>query len=249
MSNELRHTPNQQGISLDRVAYAVAGKFILSDLSFALSERRIAIIGRNGSGKTTLLRLMAGLVAPTSGSVLVDGIDPARDRKAMLDRIGILFQNPDHQIIFPTVAEELAFGLQQQGRSKAEAASMVEALLARHGRSHWLTATVHSLSQGQRHFLCLLSILAMKPDTILLDEPFASFDLPTVTRMARIFDQLPQRLIFITHDARTASSAERVLWLEAGQIRADGPPAQVLPEFEAEMRRLGAVDADTDIAV
>jgi biotin transport system ATP-binding protein len=67
--------------------------------------------------------------------------------------------------------------------------------------------------------------------------------------MARIFDQLPQRLIFITHDARTASSAERVLWLEAGQIRADGPPAQVLPEFEAEMRRLGAVDADTDIAV
>ncbi|MBL0374725.1 ABC transporter ATP-binding protein [Rhizobium sp. KVB221] len=237
------------GIRLDAASYAVTGREILSNLSFTLTERRIAVIGRNGSGKTTLLRLMAGLIAPSSGTVQVEGMDPARDRKAMLDRLGILFQNPDHQIIFPTVGEELAFGLKQQGRTSDEAAGLVSDLLARHGRTHWEKAPVQTLSHGQRHFLCLLAILAMQPATILLDEPFAGFDMPTIARMSRMFDALPQRLIAITHAPHTAANADRVLWLEAGRIRADGRPGDVLPQFEAEMARMGAVDADTDLAL
>ncbi len=98
-------------IVLDGAGYAVAGKSILSGLSLTLAEPRIGIIGRNGSGKTSLLRLIAGLVAPTAGQVRVDGIDPFADRKGALAALGILFQNPDHQILFPTVEEELAFGL------------------------------------------------------------------------------------------------------------------------------------------
>ncbi|OYU39941.1 MAG: cobalt ABC transporter [Pseudorhodobacter sp. PARRP1] len=236
-----------QGITLQNASVTLTGKSILSNLSLTLSERRIGIIGRNGSGKTTLLRLMAGLIAPTTGTVRIDGLDPA-DRKAILPRLGILFQNPDHQILFPTVAEELAFGLRQQGKTEAEAKAKVNALLAAENRSHWARALTHTLSQGQRHYLCLLSILLMQPATILLDEPFAGLDIPTQSRLARRLSALPQRLITITHDPATVSGCDRVLWLDQGRIRADGDPETVLPIFTAEMARIGEQDADTHLA-
>lgn len=229
--------------------YALAGRPILSGLTLHLDEQRIGILGRNGSGKSTFLRLVAGLIAPTTGTVKVDGHIPASDRKAMLSRIGILFQNPDHQIIFPTVAEELAFGLRQQGMDKADAAHAVTALLARHGRSHWGPRSVTALSQGQRHFLCLLAVLAMQPRTILLDEPFAGLDLPTQTRLARELAALPQRLVLITHDPMALAGYDRVIWLEGGRVRADGAAAPVIADFTAEMARLGGTDADTDLTL
>lgn len=235
------------GITLSGVSYAVTGREILSDLSLSLTENRIGILGRNGSGKTTLLRLMAGLIAPTMGRVTVDGLDPT-DRKAMLPRIGILFQNPDHMILFPTVAEELAFGLIQMGIHKKAAQDRALACLQAEGRAHWATTPTATLSQGQRHYLCLLSVLLMQPETILLDEPFAGLDLPTQSRLSRRLDALPQRLVTISHDPAAVATVGRVLWLDAGRIRADGPPSQVLPAFTAEMARVGEVDADTHLA-
>lgn len=235
------------GITLSGVSYAVAGRAILSDISLTLTEPRIGIVGRNGSGKTTLLRLMAGLIAPSAGRVTVAGHDPA-DRKAMLRHLGILFQNPDRMILFPTVEEELAFGLLQQGKSGAEAQAAVTALLAAEGRAHWAKAATATLSQGQRHYLCLLSVLLMQPETILLDEPFAGLDLPTQTRLARRFSSLPQRLVTISHDPAAVASVDRVIWLDAGTIRGDGPPAAILPAFTAEMARIGEADADADLA-
>jgi biotin transport system ATP-binding protein len=240
--------PDDSHLTLSDAGYAIAGRQILSGLSLDLTEQRIGIIGRNGSGKSTFLRLIAGLIAPTSGKVEVDGLAPAKDRKAMLSRIGILFQNPDHQIIFPTVGEELAFGLHQQGLSKTEASKAVSALLARHGRSHWQAQSVTALSQGQRHFLCLLAVMAMQPRTILLDEPFAGLDLPTQARLGRELANLPQRLILITHDPQALDGYDRVIWLEAGQVRMDGATAPVITAFTAEMARLGDVDADTDLS-
>jgi biotin transport system ATP-binding protein len=230
------------GIVLSGASFAVRGKPILSDLTLTLAEPRIGIIGQNGSGKTTLLRLIAGLIAPTSGGITVDGIDPARDRKAMLSRIGILFQNPDQQILFPTVAEELAFGLAQQGHKDAEA--QARAALAHEGRADWADLPVSTLSQGQRQWLCLLSVLLMRPATILLDEPFAALDLPTAARLTRRLAALPQRLITISHAPTAVATCDRLLWLDAGRIRADGPPADILPAFTAEMTRLGESDAD-----
>ncbi|GLS86853.1 cobalt ABC transporter [Cypionkella aquatica] len=236
----------RNGISLENASVTLGGTRILSNLTLHLTERRIGIIGRNGSGKTTLLRLMAGLIPATTGSATIDGIAPT-DRKAILPRLGILFQNPDHQILFPTVAEELAFGLRQQGQSQAAADAAVTALLIRESRGHWAKALTHTLSQGQRHYLCLLSILLMQPQTILLDEPFAGLDLPTQIRLARRLAALPQRLITISHDPSAVANCDRVLWLEQGQIRADGPPDVVLHAFKAEMARLGEQDADTDL--
>lgn len=239
-------TDVDQGIVLSGAGFAIRGKTILSDLTLTLTEARIGIIGQNGSGKTTLLRLIAGLIAPTSGSVRVDGIDPARDRKAMLSRLGILFQNPDQQILFPTVAEELAFGLAQQGHRDAE--TQARAALATEGRADWADLPVSTLSQGQRQWLCLLSVLLMRPGTILLDEPFAALDLPTAARLTRRLATLPQRLITISHTPAAVATCDRLLWLEAGRIRADGPPAAILPAFTAEMTRLGEADADPHLS-
>lgn len=233
------------GFCLTDVSVQLGGRPVLSGLTLSLAEGRIGILGRNGSGKTTLLRLLAGLIAPTAGSLTLDGIEPWRDRKAALARLGILFQNPDHQILFPTVIEELAFGLRQQGRTEAEARAAALARLAAEGRAHWADAATATLSQGQRHWLCLQAVLLMAPGTILLDEPFAGLDLPSQTRLSRHLAALPQRLITVTHDPASLADADRILWLEGGRIVQDGPPAAVLPAFATAMDRIAAEDADS----
>ncbi|MBJ2152971.1 energy-coupling factor ABC transporter ATP-binding protein [Paracoccus sp. IB05] len=224
------------------------GRSILAALHLDLSEPRIAIIGRNGSGKTSFMRLLAGLIAAESGSVSLGGEDMFKNRRAALSAIGILFQNPDHQILFPTVAEELAFGLTQQGINRREARMRVDALLASEARSHWAEASVSTLSGGQKQYLCLMALLLMAPQTLLLDEPFSGLDMPTALRLKRRLAALPMRIITIGHDPRDLKEQNRVLWFEGGAIRMDGPPDQVLPAFETEMSRLGEVDADTDLA-
>ena len=235
------------GITLTGIQYGVQGKTILHGIDLSLTEARIGIVGRNGSGKTTLLRIMAGLLEPIAGRVTVAGT-AATDRKAMIAALGILFQNPDHQIIFPTVDEELAFGLRQLGRSAQDARAEVLALLTREGRAHWAQALVSNLSQGQKQWLCLQAILLMKPATLLLDEPFAALDLPTQARLQRRLATLPQRIVTISHDPAAVAQCDRVIWLEGGAVAADGPPATVLPAFRAEMARIGEADADTDLA-
>lgn len=235
------------GITLDAACVTLGGQNILCDLNLVLTERRIAIVGRNGSGKSTLLRLIAGLIPATRGRVRVDGIDPYADRRSLLERLGILFQNPDHQILFPTVGEELAFGLTQLGQARAEAAEKVRAHLVRLGRADWEKRSVATLSQGQRHWLCLQAVLMMEPATLLLDEPLAGLDLPTQARLRRQFDALPQRLITITHDPVSAEGADRVIWIDDGKVRADGAARSVLPAFVQAMTTMGARDADTHL--
>ena len=237
------------GLSLRNATVRLGTRLVLDALTIDLTEARIGILGRNGSGKTTLLRLLAGLIAPDQGTVRVDGIDPFKDRKATLSALGILFQNPDHQILFPTVAEELAFGLRQQGLPAPEAKARVAALLEAEGRGHWAGAAVATLSQGQKQWLSLMAVLLMGPGTLLLDEPFAALDLPMQDRLARRLAALPQRIITISHDPAAVAGCDRVIWLEGGALVADGPPDTVLPRFRAEMTRIGAADADTDLTL
>lgn len=235
-------------IALRQVSYAPGGANVLSAIDFAASERRIGIVGRNGSGKTTLARVMAGLVAPDSGTVRIAGADVVADRKAALALVGILFQNPDHQIIFPTVAEELRFGLLQMRLPEEEVDARVADVLARFDRSHWADATVHTMSQGQRQLVCLMAVLAMAPRVIILDEPFSGLDIPTALQLERRLAAINCTVIQITHDPRMVADHDRVLWIENGRIEEDGPPASVLPVFEARMHEQGARDDRTDLA-
>lgn len=227
-------------LRFEHVSLSIEGRAVIGPISLSLSERRIGVVGVNGAGKSSFMRLMAGLVKPDAGRVLLDGADVYADRKAALRGIGVIFQNPDHQILFPTVIEEMAFGLQQMGADKASAQDQARAVLRDHGRDTWAERNCYTLSGGQRHFLCLMAVLAMAPSMIVFDEPYAGLDIPTSAQLHRAIEALDQQVVMITHDPRLLDGFDRVIWLDAGNIAQDGPPADVLPVFEREMARRAA---------
>ena len=235
-------------IHADNLSLTLEGKLILSGLNFRATERRLGIVGRNGSGKTTLARMIAGLIKPSQGSLTIGGIDISQDRKSALRAVGILFQNPDHQIIFPTVEEEIGFGLVQLGRSKAEVVTEIDAILRRFDKEHWRRVGIHRLSQGHKQLICLMSILAMRPKTILLDEPFSGLDIPTKMQLARHLDEIDAQLVHISHDPAVLQNYDRVLWIDEGKLREDGPAATVLERFEAAMIAQGGTDDLANLA-
>ena len=235
-------------VEVERASVRLGGVAVLDGLSLDLSQRRIGVVGRNGSGKSTLARLLCGLIAPDEGSVRIDGVDVVRDRKGALRKVGILFQNPDHQIIFPTVEEEVGFGLRQLGRSRTEARDAAHAALARFGKQDWAARSVSTLSQGQRHLVCLIAVLAMEPAVVILDEPFTGLDIPTTRALRRHLDRAAPALIQITHEPAALDGYDRVVWIDGGRVHRDGPAAAVLDEYLTEMTREEDADAGTDLA-
>ncbi|WP_134678619.1 energy-coupling factor ABC transporter ATP-binding protein [Paracoccus ravus] len=235
------------GIQVQNLSHAIGPRRILDGINLALDAPRIGIIGRNGSGKSTLARLVAGLVAPSAGRVLIEGVDVCKDRRAAIATVGILFQNPEHQIIFPTVTEEIGFGLRQMGRSKAEAQDTVARTLARFGKSQWRDANTDALSQGQKHLLCMMAVMAMEPRWLILDEPFAGLDIPTRMQLTRHLDNCGARVLHISHEPRDLAGYARICWLDRGRITAEGG-AEILAQFESAMIREGAADDLADLA-
>lgn len=229
-------------VDLRDIGVTLAGRPVLGGISACLTEARVGIVGRNGSGKTTLARVIAGLITPDAGTARIGGIDMAQDRRTALKTVGIIFQNPDHQIIFPTVIEEIAFGLAQQGMTQRQAEAAAQAMLERFGKAHWANAATHSLSQGQKQLLCLMSVLAMQPRVIVMDEPFSGLDIPTRLQLMRYLDGIAAQVVMVTHDPAQVRGFDRILWLEEGRLLADGPPSTVLPAFEGRMLEWGGLD-------
>lgn len=225
-------------IQFENVSLSLNARKLLNAVTLDIQEQRVGVIGRNGSGKTSFARLLCGLLAPSSGRVRVNGNDLFKHRAAALKTVGILFQNPDHQIIFPTVLEELSFGLTQQGQRKAEAMQNATKILQQFNRLDWAERTIATLSQGQRHLVCLLSVLAMAPPLLVLDEPFAGLDLPTKTYLQNLLYGLDQSVLHITHDLQALAEYERVIWLEKGQVAGDGLPKDIIPAFENAMAQV-----------
>ncbi|HSI39408.1 MAG TPA: ABC transporter ATP-binding protein [Xanthobacteraceae bacterium] len=226
-------------IRLESVSLARGGRAVLDAVTLNLSERRIGLIGYNGSGKSSLVRLFNGLLQPDRGRVTVHGLDAARDAAHLPGKVGFIFQNPDHQIIFPTAIEEVAFGLEQSGRSRRAAAAQARAALAAHGREDWAERPVHMLSEGEKQLLCIIAVLAMEPAVLVLDEPFASLDLPTRRRLERLIAGLPQQVVLVAHELDAFDAYQRLIWLDRGAVRMDGPPVEVLAAYrraaEAEL--------------
>ena len=226
------------GISITDVSYQINGTAILQAVSFESVAKRIAILGRNGSGKSTLSRLICGLDQPSQGTIRIDNIDVYKNRRAALDMIGMIFQNPDHQIIFPTVIEEMKFGLTQMGFDKFEADRRAMAYLKTFGKADWRDRAISTLSQGQKKLLCLMAILAMEPKVIILDEPLAALDIPTQRQLTEILQSLPQTLVYITHDTAPIQNYDVAIWLDQGKIVETGSPETLLPKFIDEMNRI-----------
>ena len=209
---------------------------ILEDLSLSITEQRVGFIGRNGSGKTTLLRILAGLQELNSGKVLIDGTEVAKKRKEAIEKVGIIFQNPDHQIIFPTVGEELRFGLTQLGLNRNEADLKVIACLKQYDKVEWFERSISTLSQGQKHLVCLLSVLLMEPKVLLLDEPFTGIDIPTQLKLEHYLSSLKQTIIHVSHVPETFETYQRLIWMDEGVIRADGTPKTVIKKYRYAMK-------------
>ncbi|MEX0922434.1 MAG: ABC transporter ATP-binding protein [Rhodovibrionaceae bacterium] len=235
-------TPNlrtRESIRLAGVGVQRGGRAILDSVSLEMSERRIALVGRNGSGKSTLARVIKGLIRPDSGEVRLYGLDPAKRDFGSLSVAGFLFQNSDHQILCPSVLEEIAFGLGENGFETAEAEGAALELMQRHGIAGWRDRAVATLSEGQRRLVCLLAVLVMQPRVLLLDEPYTGLDIPTRRRLERFIAELPQQIVMISHDPEMLADFDRVLWIDAGRVRADGPPREILGGFLEAMRREG----------
>jgi biotin transport system ATP-binding protein len=229
-------------VSLANVCYSVDGVEILNGVTLNTTCGRLGVVGRNGSGKSTLARIVAGLIMPSDGTTRVDGLDLYSDRRAALSNVGILFQNPDHQIIFPTVLEEVCFGLRQQGKSKQASDEDAKSTLAKFGKSHWADAHVSALSQGQKHLVCMMAVVAMKPKLLILDEPFAGLDIPTRMQLKRYLSHYSGSLLHISHDPEDLVDCDRVVWLEKGRLQDLDTAKNVLPKFVAAMEKLGALD-------
>jgi len=218
-------------IELQAVSHDFDGVQVLRGVDLRLSEPRIAIIGDNGSGKSTLARMLNGLLLPRAGQVLVDGVSTRDDASAARLVVGLVFQNPEHQIVMPTVEEDLAFGPRNLNLSKAEIATRMDDLLPRYGLDDKRQRPAHLLSGGEKKLLSILSVVIMRPRTIVFDEPMTSLDRRNRARIAGVMAELPHQLITITHDLDLIADYDRALLMAGGQVVADGPPGAVIAQY------------------
>lgn len=197
---------------------------VLHGVDVTLAERRIAVIGANGSGKSTFARLLNGLLLPTSGTVTVAGHDTRREGRAVRRLVGFVFQDPDLQIVMPTVAEDVAFGLKHQGVPKAAIAERVAATLARFGLTALADRPAHLLSGGEKQLLAIAAVTVLDPACIVFDEPTTSLDLRNRRRTWEVIAGLPQQAVVITHDLDAIAGFDRALVFDGGRIVHDGSP-------------------------
>jgi biotin transport system ATP-binding protein len=224
-----------RGIELAGVQHSYGERAVLDGLDLRLTERRVGVIGANGSGKSTFARLLNGLVVPTAGTVLVDGLDTRTAVREVRRRVGFVFQDPDAQIVHPTVAEDAAYGLENQGVPAPERAERVAEVLERYGLAGHADHPAHLLSGGQKQLLAIAGVLVMRPARIVFDEPTTLLDLVNARRVAQVIAELPQSVVVVTHDLDLLEGFDRVLVMDAGRVVEDGPPEQSLRAYRKLM--------------
>jgi biotin transport system ATP-binding protein len=217
------------------VQHSFGERTVLDGLDLRLTEHRVGVVGANGSGKSTFARLLNGLVLPTSGQVRVDGLDTRSTVREVRRRVGFVFQDPDAQIVHPTVAEDAAYGLENQGVPAAERAERVAEVLERYGLADHADHPAHLLSGGQKQLLAIAGVLVMRPARIVFDEPTTLLDLVNARRVARVIHELPQSVVVVTHDLDLLDGFDRVLVMDAGRVVEDGPAEQSLRAYRKLM--------------
>ena len=204
----------------------------------------VAILGHNGSGKSTFAKHLNAILLPTSGKVYVDGMDTTDEDKLLDIRrtVGMVFQNPDNQIVASVVEEDVAFAPENLGVPSAEIRRRVDEALEAVGMTEYARHAPHLLSGGQKQRVAIAGVLAMRPRCIVLDEPTAMLDpvgrrevLDTVCRLQQ---ELGMTVVLITHHMDEAARAQRLVVMDNGHVVKDGPPAQVFQDVVG-LRRLG----------
>ena len=205
-------------------AVAYDGEQILAPLTVSLSEQRIGIIGSNGSGKSTTVRLINGLIEPTSGQVLYDGLTPDKHGRDIRKRVGFVFSDAESQIVMPRVSDDVAFSLRRFKLPREEVKRRVAEALERFELTDRAENSPHTLSGGEKQMLALASVLVIEPDTIIADEPTTLLDLRNRRRIVRELMSLEQQLIVVTHDLEMLRGFDRVLVIDDGALVYDGAP-------------------------
>lgn len=224
-------------IRFDDIRHRYGDREVLRGITATLTEDRIGIVGANGSGKSTLARMINGLVAPSTGRVLVDDLDPARDGREVRRRVGFIFTDPDTQIVMPTVAEDVAFSLRRSGLSRPAIAQRAAAMLDRIGLADLADHPAHLLSGGQKQLLAIAAVLVREPAVLVADEPTTLLDLRNARRVHELLTSLPQQLIVVTHQLEVLGGFDRVLVLDDGVVIADGPPGATLAAYRELVAR------------
>lgn len=216
-------------VRLEDVHVRLGEREVLRGIDLELRERRVGIVGANGSGKSTLARLLNGLVVPTSGRVLVDGLDTRRDGAAVRRLVGFVFTDPDAQIVMPTVAEDVAYSLRRLPAAERDA--LVRAALAARGLADHADHPAHLLSGGQKQLLALTSVLAAGPRLVVADEPTTLLDLRNTRRFAAELAGLPQQVVLVSHDLSLLGAMDRVLVVDGGRVVADDAPGPAVEHY------------------
>ena len=222
-------------IQIEAVSHRYGDRQVLADIHLTLVEDRIGVIGANGSGKSTLARLLNGLVVPSAGRVLVDGMDTARDGAGVRRKVAFVFSDPDAQIVMPTVGEDVAFSLRRHGLDKVQVAQRVGEILDRFGLGEHGDHPAHLLSSGQKQLLALASVLVTEPEVLVCDEPTTLLDLRNSRQVAGLLAGLPQQVVLVTHDLELLRGWERVLVIHEGRVVADGPAEPSVVHYQRLM--------------
>jgi len=224
---------------------------VLDNISLEIADGEfVALMGANGSGKTSLARCLNGILTPTSGEVIVDGLN-TRDARALIEirrRLGMVFQNPDNQIVAPTVERELAFGMENLGVARAEMHQRVDMLLKLFHLETYRQQAPHVLSGGEKQRLALAAVMAMLPRHLIFDEPTSLLDYESRRQVLELMQQLvaapnpfsekPLTILLITQFPEEALFAKRLLVVDRGRLVMEGLPVEIFLQVD-ELRQLG----------
>ncbi|MGI6654910.1 MAG: energy-coupling factor transporter ATPase [Christensenellales bacterium] len=226
-------------LALDRVTYQYdqGGKTAVKDVTLSIGRGEfVALLGHNGSGKSTIAKLLNGLYTPTKGTVRVSGMDTS-DSKLIWEirrRAGMVFQNPDNQIVATRVRDDVAFGLENIGVPSDEMPGRIDQALSDVGMTAFADRAPHLLSGGQKQRVAIAGILAMQPEALILDEATAMLDpsgrKDVLDTVKRLNSELGITVVWITHFMEEATQADRVVVMHEGTIVMDGTPRQVFAQ-------------------
>ena len=232
-------------ISVEHLAYTYPGMDdapgvpVFEDMNLTIQEGSfVAILGTNGCGKSTLAKHFNSILLPTGGKVYVCGIDTANEDRIMTVRhnVGMVFQNPDNQIVANVVEEDVAFGPENLGIAAPEIRHRVDNALKQVGMYEYREHAPHLLSGGQKQRIAIAGIIAMEPKCIVLDEPTAMLDprgrKEVIDTIGRLNREKGITVVLITHHMDEAAKADRVVVLNKGKVAADGTPREVFSQVE-----------------
>jgi cobalt transport protein ATP-binding subunit len=213
------------------------GTHALKGITLTIQKGEFLLIcGPNGSGKTTLIRLISGLLKPTVGSIHVNGLNPIDDSREVRRLVGMVFQDPDSQIVGETVREDVAFGPENLGLPLKEITERVNWALRVMGLKDLSEKPCYLLSGGEKRRLSIAGVLAMKPQVILFDEPFSFLDYPGIQEVLKHMVNLHREghtLVVTTHDVeKVVAHVDRIAIVHDGELKVAGPPEELMMKLQ-----------------